>query len=154
MTKLSAWKMAGAVLLLWAATAIASQAQVFNVLVNFDGANGAQPYSALVQGVDGNFYGTTSLGGPASRCPQGQNEPGTDSKALALHAYDATNVQTELYNGRPANINDITMGYPVKFSTPTVSNGKVFVGSQDLGSGSVVNVFGLCSSVGGSCMTN
>src|SRR5580704_14541679 len=68
MTKLSAWKMAGAVLLLWAATAIASQAQVFNVLVNFDGANGAQPYSALVQGVDGNFYGTTSLGGPADPC--------------------------------------------------------------------------------------
>ena len=39
------------------ATAIASQAQTLTTLANFDGTNGRQPNS-LVQGTDGNFYGT------------------------------------------------------------------------------------------------
>ena len=32
-------------------------------LLSFDGANGATPWSTLVQGVDGHFYGTTAYGG-------------------------------------------------------------------------------------------
>jgi len=39
-------------------------AQTFTSLVSFDIANGAYPYSgAVVQGLDGNLYGTTSIGG-------------------------------------------------------------------------------------------
>ena len=51
MTNLTAWKMAGAVLTLWAATTIAAQAQTFNNLFNFDGTtNGDDPYlMSLVQ---------------------------------------------------------------------------------------------------------
>jgi uncharacterized repeat protein (TIGR03803 family) len=46
------------------AGSIASQAQTFTTLVTFDGANGAQPYRGpLVQGLDGNIYGTTNTGG-------------------------------------------------------------------------------------------
>jgi uncharacterized repeat protein (TIGR03803 family) len=33
------------------------------ILYSFDGTNGALPYNALIQGKDGNFYGTTSAGG-------------------------------------------------------------------------------------------
>jgi uncharacterized repeat protein (TIGR03803 family) len=67
MTKLRASKTAGAVLVLCAATAIAAHAQTFNSLFNFDGANGDDPlYMSLVQGVDGNLYGTTVAGGPPS----------------------------------------------------------------------------------------
>ncbi|HET9407465.1 MAG TPA: choice-of-anchor tandem repeat GloVer-containing protein [Candidatus Sulfotelmatobacter sp.] len=38
-------------------------AQAYSVLFAFDGTKGAQPTSPLVQGLDGNFYGTTASGG-------------------------------------------------------------------------------------------
>jgi uncharacterized repeat protein (TIGR03803 family) len=47
-----------------AAIAIASSAQTLTTLVNFDYTNGAEPlYEPLVQGPDGNFYGTTNGAG-------------------------------------------------------------------------------------------
>jgi uncharacterized repeat protein (TIGR03803 family) len=35
----------------------------FTTLASFDGADGFDPYAALIQGTDGNFYGTTGGGG-------------------------------------------------------------------------------------------
>jgi uncharacterized repeat protein (TIGR03803 family) len=56
------------VFLLCVATA-AAPAQTFTSLVSFNGTNGFQPqYVALVQGTDGNLYGTTSAGGANSNC--------------------------------------------------------------------------------------
>jgi hypothetical protein len=46
-------------------TAIFSSAQTFTTLVEFNGSDGASPVGALVQGADGNFYGTTNGGGAA-----------------------------------------------------------------------------------------
>src|SRR3984957_3570787 len=64
MTKVSAWRMAGALLLLCAATAIAAQGQTFNLLPSFDRPDGAGPLNvSLTQGRDGTFYGTTAGGG-------------------------------------------------------------------------------------------
>ena len=52
------------VLVFSAATEIASPAQTFKTLVGFDGINGRMPeYMSLVQGYDGNLYGTTISGG-------------------------------------------------------------------------------------------
>jgi uncharacterized repeat protein (TIGR03803 family) len=45
------------------AAVIASPAQTFTTLASFDGTNGASSYAGLVQGTNGNFYGTTLGGG-------------------------------------------------------------------------------------------
>ena len=63
MSKLNWVMRACSVLLLWAAGAVALPAQTFTTLLSFDGTDGAAPVAPLVQGIDGNFYGTTYDGG-------------------------------------------------------------------------------------------
>ncbi len=43
--------------------AVRTQAQILHTVGAFSGPNGYGPYSSVVQGPDGNFYGTTSSGG-------------------------------------------------------------------------------------------
>jgi uncharacterized repeat protein (TIGR03803 family) len=45
---------------------IAAPAQTFTLLVAFNGSNGANPQALLIQGTDGNFYGTAAQGGANS----------------------------------------------------------------------------------------
>jgi uncharacterized repeat protein (TIGR03803 family) len=65
LTGRSGWRHFCATLLFCAVAAITSSAQSFNVLATFDGTNGSGP-DGLTQGFDGNFYGTTLLGGTGS----------------------------------------------------------------------------------------
>lgn len=69
MTKVNQWKGACAIFLLCAATAIGAPGQTFTTLLTFDGTNGAYPaFVTLLQGADGNFYGTTRQGGTFNGC--------------------------------------------------------------------------------------
>jgi PQQ enzyme repeat len=63
----------------------------------------------------------------------------TENNPLAvLHAYDATNLATELYNSSQSEDGHDHFGVGNKFITPMIANGKVYVGTTD-----GVGVFGL-----------
>jgi hypothetical protein len=65
-----------------------------------------------------------------------QTDP-SSSGPLVLHAYDATNVATELYNSSQAGSRD-TAGLALKFTVPTIAGGRVFVPT-----GNELDVYGL-----------
>lgn len=60
-----------------------------------------------------------------------------NANPAVLHAYDASNLSRELYNSNQSGSRD-SFGPGNKFITPTIANGKVFVGT-----GTGVAVFGL-----------
>ncbi len=47
-----------------------------------------------------------------------------------LHAYDATNIGTELYNSEQNSGRD-RVGLAIKFTVPTIADGQVFVGAEN-----------------------
>jgi uncharacterized repeat protein (TIGR03803 family) len=64
MKKLSLEKIACIVVVFCLASGVASSAQTFSTVASFDGTDGAYPADgSLVQGANGNFYGTTGSGG-------------------------------------------------------------------------------------------
>ena len=71
------------------ATTVTSPAQTFTTLVSFDGTNGDYPaYMSLIQGFDGNLYGTTYRGGANGL---GEVFKITEAEHLTtLHSFDST----------------------------------------------------------------
>jgi hypothetical protein len=61
---------------------------------------------------------------------------GSSGQAI-LHAYDATDIGTELYNSNQDSSRD-QPGVSVKFTVPTIANGKVYVPTS-----TQVSVYGL-----------
>ncbi|MGA3102877.1 MAG: hypothetical protein ABSD53_00255 [Terriglobales bacterium] len=65
-----------------------------------------------------------------------ENDP-SSSGPLVLHAYEAANVATELYDSSQAGSRD-TAGLALKFTVPTIASGKVFVPT-----GGELDIYGL-----------
>jgi len=70
--------------------------------------------NGIVWAIDSSQYGPPAQGtaGPA-----------------VVYAYDATNLANELWNSSDAGSRDVA-GNAVKFTVPTIANGKLYVGTQ------------------------
>jgi len=79
--------------LLGVAMVVSSPAQTFTQLHAFDVTDGAHPYGTLVQGLDGNFYGTTANGNGQNQCANGCGEvfkTTPDGTLTILHSFKKT----------------------------------------------------------------
>ena len=81
---------------------------------------------------------SVSANGTANAIVWANENPGGPGGTAVLHAYDATNLAHELYNSNMAAANRDQFGTANKYITPTVADGKVFVGTTN-----AVAVFGL-----------
>jgi uncharacterized repeat protein (TIGR03803 family) len=104
-------------LLLCVAIASVSQAQTFKTVVNFNGSDRASPSASLVQGLNGNLYGTTNGGGkydggtifevtPAGElttlynfCSKANCADGQNPRARLIEATDGNLYGTTFYGG-------------------------------------------------------
>jgi len=84
--------------------------------------NGTTAGTAIVWAIDSSQYGS----------------PGPGPGPAVLHAYDATNISNELWNSTQAKDHRDQPGNAVKFSVPTIANGKVYIGTS-----SQVQAYGL-----------
>lgn len=85
---------------------------------------------------------TISANGVSTAIVWTLDNSGREKTASILHAYDATNLQTELYNSAQAATNRDAGPIAVKFTTPIVANGRVYVGGRD-----AVTAYGLIQPV-------
>jgi uncharacterized repeat protein (TIGR03803 family) len=111
-----------------------------NVLVSFTGTNGFPGWDsdALIQGTDGNFYGTTQLGGAEFTGVFGDDGQGTafvmtpDGTLTTLVSFNGTNgsVPTALVQGRDSNLYGTTyeggLGFVSNSANEYAGYGSVF----------------------------
>jgi len=134
--------------------AIASHAQTFTTLADFDWTNGPAPWSALVQGTDGNFYGTANpveIDCPYTRCGRvfKINQAG---KLTVVRSFDGTDgaYPTGLVLATDGNFYGTTVGGGVNLGCPNYGPGcgTVF---KITPAGKLTTLYSFCSQGGKNC---
>lgn len=77
------------VLALLALIPLSVSAQTVTTRQNFNGTDGALPWGKLLQGTDGNFYGTTQSGGTSTACPIFPQASGCGGTSMAAPMFSA-----------------------------------------------------------------
>jgi len=93
--------------------AVCAQAQTITYIAAFDGTNGDQP-SSVIQATDGNFYGTTTFGGPALHGNVVRITPTGELSTLydfcsRPHCLDGANPYTPPILGSDGNLYGVTI---------------------------------------------
>ncbi len=111
-------------------------------LKQFSVTSGALSSTAVSESSDvSTFPGSTptiSASGTTNGIVWTINSSAYNNGSPILYAHDATNVSIELYDSTQNTLRDRPAGNAVKFSVPTVANGRVYFGAQYN-----VNVYGL-----------
>src|SRR5262249_885832 len=94
--------------------------------------------ATAVFGFSGGMPVISAASGTATSAVLWAIENDTTDNLAVLHAWDATNLTSELYNSKQAANQRDAAGLPVKFVVPTVANGQVFLGQP-----AEVDVYGL-----------
>jgi uncharacterized repeat protein (TIGR03803 family) len=132
MMKPNRWKMDCIVFLIFAATALAAQAQTFTNLAEFNLDNGANPqFVSLVQGVDGGFYGTTQNGGNSAGTENCSNYNGGCGVVFKV---TPTGTLTALYSFCAGNNSSCFDGAYPESGLALASNGDLYGTTSELGS--------------------
>jgi uncharacterized repeat protein (TIGR03803 family) len=141
-------KRACTVFVLCATMAIALPAQTFTTLHSFDGKDGANPGALLVQGADGNLYGTASAGG-ANGTNDGTVFKITESgKLTTLYSFCAQTLCTDGANPRAGLVqagNGDFYGTTYFGGASGLSGGTVF---KITTSGKLTTLYSFCAQIG------
>lgn len=120
-------------------TASSSQsANVFNFPDATPSISSQGASNGIVWAIDSALYGYASPNAAGGVNCYVVPVPAVCTGPATLHAYDATNLATELWNSSQAASNRDQAGNAVKFAPPTIANGKVYVSTR-----TEIDVYGL-----------